>query len=87
MSGEHLENVSCNKCGRWASACVCDTPSSFAASTGSASPDCCAQWSRSAWRLNVTVIRSGGMRSELDVSIRFCPWCGRARPNKQITDS
>lgn len=24
MSDEHFENVSCKKCGRWASACICD---------------------------------------------------------------
>lgn len=46
-------------------------------------PDCCAEWTRSARRLNVTVVRVGGMRSEPDASIRFCPWCGRARHNNQ----
>lgn len=59
---------------------------SFAAPHGSVSPDCCAEWTRSAWRLNVCVQHIGGMRSEPDASILFCPWCGRARPKEKLTD-
>ncbi len=36
MSEEHIENISCKKCGHWASACVCDSESSFVPAPGSA---------------------------------------------------
>ena len=39
MSDEHLKSVSCEKCGNWASACICDEPSSLAAMPGYPAPE------------------------------------------------
>jgi hypothetical protein len=58
----------------------------LAAPTGSASPDCCAEMTRSAWRLNVTIIDNSMMRVVPDESVKFCPWCGRARLNDDSID-
>lgn len=53
---------------------------------GSASPDCCSEWTRSAWRLNVAALSHCGMVSKPDDLVRFCPWCGRVRPNAAMSD-
>lgn len=43
------------------------------------STGCCDQWKEKSWRLNIMSVTRDGLRSAPDETVKFCPWCGKAR--------
>ena len=62
-----------------------EAESSLAPARGSASPDCCAEWTRSAKAIEGLCVMAHihGMEYK-GAPFYYCPWCGRVRPNEKV---
>ena len=62
--------------------CKRDATEPFAEAHGSDAPDCCAEWTRSGGALEPIAMLTSESGVNLEkMRFKFCPWCGRVRPN------
>src|SRR5688500_12169918 len=53
---------------------------------GSDTPDCCTAWTRSGRTLEPAMMSAWATPPvEAEMRFKFCPWCGRARPNEKLS--